>query len=120
MPVGIWTSTLKARASPPATVPGTALPRNVPPVSRSPRNRSTRDTPEPEVAAGSKAEPEITRPPSTRLSPGFGLPNENTGHAVDAGPGETVWAPAGTLATLSTAKALQTRLATPTMRRRVG
>src|SRR5450631_4531219 len=46
---GIVTSTLKARGSPPV-LPGTALPRNVPPLSRSPRNRSTRAIPEPWVA----------------------------------------------------------------------
>src|ERR1051326_4465111 len=58
-------------------LPGTALPRKVPPSSRGPRNRSTRSTPEPD----STAVPEMIRPPAGRSSPGLGLPSDRLGQA---------------------------------------
>lgn len=56
---GTVTCVVNARGSEPVA-PGTALPRKVPPLSRSPRKRSTRAMPEPELADGSYAVPEIT------------------------------------------------------------
>src|SRR5579859_8101931 len=79
---GTWTSTLKAFGLPPATSPGTAEPSGVPPASRSPRNRSTRATPDPDVASGSYAVPEMTSPPAIKLLAGPGLLSERTGHAA--------------------------------------
>src|SRR6266508_2977630 len=77
--------------------PGTTLPRNWPPLSREPRNTSTRAMPlVPSVALGSYAAPEMMYPPCDNRSPGFGLPRLSTGGPAGqvVVPGR-LWAPAG-------------------------
>jgi hypothetical protein len=48
------------RGGPPGAGIGSTVPRYSPPSSRAPRKKSTRETPEPTLAAGSKAMPETT------------------------------------------------------------
>src|SRR4051794_40977936 len=87
---------------------------NRPPLSREPRNRSTRLTPVSGAAEGTKASPEMMMLPWGRTSPARGLARSSTGavlvHVVEDDAAVADWAPTGA-AELTTTRARIVKLA---------